>query len=63
MIIGTTGTETKFLNESELPECARLNRKRTLPQDDSSSSGTNELQEEEDRILAETLLKSQRDAS
>lgn len=22
--IGTTGTETRFLSESELPECARL---------------------------------------
>lgn len=61
LLIGTTDTETRFLSESELPECARLNRKRTLPQDDSGTSG--DLQEEEDRILAETLIKSQREAS
>jgi DNA damage-inducible protein 1 len=24
LLIGTTGTETRFLSESELPECARL---------------------------------------
>jgi len=60
LIIGTTGTETAFLSESELPECARLNRKRTLPQEETNLS---DFQEEEDRILAEALLKSQNDAT
>lgn len=27
LIIGTTGTQTKFLTESELPDCARLTGK------------------------------------
>lgn len=57
LIIGTTGTETRFLNESELPECARLNRKR------SPEEGSGDMQEEEDRLLAETLLKSKQEAS
>lgn len=59
LLIGTTGTETPFLSESELPECARLNRKRTR----EGETSTDDIQEEEDRILAETLLKSQQDAA
>jgi DNA damage-inducible protein 1 len=47
--IGTTGTVTKFLPESELPECARL-------------SG-NANQEMEDQDLAEALNRSTQDAS
>lgn len=46
--IGTTGTVTKFLPESELPECARL-------------SG-NANQELEDQDLAEALQRSAQDA-
>jgi len=61
LIIGTTSTETRFLPEAELPECARLNRKRTLPDDEEGAGASGgSLQEEEDRILAETLLESQR---
>lgn len=52
MHIGTTGTETPFLSESDLPECARL-------------SGTSEdemlnksVQEHEDRQMKEALEKS-----
>ena len=60
LVIGTNNTETKFLSESELPECARLNRKRTLPPEDGNNS--NDLQQEEDRLLAEALAKSQKDA-
>ncbi|XP_065655467.1 protein DDI1 homolog 2 [Hydra vulgaris] len=55
LIIGTTNTETRFLNESELPDCARLNRKRV-------HQSTESFQEEEDRLLAEALIKSQSDA-
>ncbi|KAF6037934.1 DDI2 [Bugula neritina] len=44
LVIGTTGTETPFLPEAELPENARLNR---------SISAT-----EQDRDMAEAMLKS-----
>jgi len=37
--IGTTGTETRFLSESELPECARL----TAPLDDKRESRTRDF--------------------
>jgi len=60
LIIGTNQTETRFLSEAELPECARLNRKRTL---DSSEGGGSTIQDEEDRQLAEALEKSQSEAS
>lgn len=60
MIIGTTQTETPFLHEADLPECARLNRKRTLTQAEGNSGGAGtSLQDEEDRQLAEALAKSQ----
>lgn len=60
LLIGTTETETKFLNEAELPECARLNRKRTAPPEEGSASSSS-AQEEEDRRLAEALANSQKD--
>lgn len=73
MIIGTTQTETRFLNEAELPECARLNRKRTLPTTNDSASQDGDtamtsgpgssLQSEEDRQIAEALERSYREAS
>lgn len=44
-MIGTTGTETPFLTESELPEYARLNRP--------------DSQTEQDRELIEAVLQSQ----
>jgi len=63
LIFGTNNVETPFLNEAELPECARLNRKRTLASTEQGSSGsgggTSSLQDEEDRQLAEALAKSQ----
>ena len=49
MLIGTTGTETPFLAEAELPEAARLNR---------SISST-----EHDRDMAEAMLKSAQDGT
>ena len=59
LIFGTNNVETPFLNEAELPECARLNRKRTLASTEQGSSGGTSLQDEEDRQLAEALAKSQ----
>ncbi|XP_014769083.1 protein DDI1 homolog 2 [Octopus bimaculoides] len=53
LVIGTTGTETPFLSESELPEHARLN----LLQRPSSSI------ESEDQQLAEALARSAEEAS
>ena len=47
--IGTTGTETRFLVESELPDCARL-----------SGQGSQEI---EDRDLAEAMSRSANEAS
>ena len=52
--IGTTGTETKFLGEAELPVCARLNR--------TEAPDTATL-ESEDRQLAEALTKSAESAA
>ena len=47
--IGTTGTETPFLGEADLPPCARLNK---------LDSDTTTVTESEDRQLAEALAKS-----
>lgn len=52
LVIGTTGTETSFLTESELPEQSRLNQ----PQSPKSTV-------HEDQQLAEALARSQEDTS
>lgn len=51
LVIGTTGTETRFLSEAELPECARLAY---------GAEGREEARPEEiaDRELAEALQRS-----
>ncbi|CAH1239552.1 DDI2 [Branchiostoma lanceolatum] len=54
LLIGSCDTETPFLSEADLPECARLNRQI------SDSSLTD--QEREDRALAEALAKSAEEA-
>ena len=51
LVIGTTGTETPFLAEGDLPDHARLNRQ---------LSDTPNV--DEDRQLAEALAKSAKDA-
>ncbi|XP_051563267.1 protein DDI1 homolog 2-like isoform X3 [Myxocyprinus asiaticus] len=55
LLIGTTGTETRFLSESELPECARLAY---------GAEGREETQPEEiaDRELAEAIQRSVQDS-
>ncbi|XP_013416940.1 protein DDI1 homolog 2-like isoform X2 [Lingula anatina] len=55
LVIGTTGTETPFLTESDLPDHARLNRT-------ASEVDEGQLQEHEDRELAEALNKSAKEA-
>lgn len=51
LLIGTTGTETRFLSEAELPECARLAY---------GAEGREDARPEEiaDRELAEALQRS-----
>lgn len=58
--IGTTGTETSFLAEKDLPEYARLSN--TQPEA-LSPKPTGSSTEEEDRQLAEALAKSQEDST
>jgi DNA damage-inducible protein 1 len=45
LLIGTTGTETRFLSESELPECARL-------------SGNADAMDE-DKVLEESMRQAE----
>lgn len=55
LVIGTTGTETPFLSEGDLPEHARLN----------GASGTTPSRsetEKEDQHLAQALAKSAQEA-
>lgn len=55
LVIGTTGSQTTFLPEAELPECARL----------AYGTGREEVlrpEEIADRELAEALQKSVQDA-
>lgn len=51
LVIGTTGTETRFLSEAELPDCARLAY---------GAEGHENARPEEiaDRELAEALQRS-----
>lgn len=51
LVIGTTGTETPFLSENELPDCARLSG----PRSEAESSSAVEM---EDRELAKALQES-----
>ncbi|KAM6927398.1 protein DDI1 homolog 2 [Xenentodon cancila] len=55
LVIGTTGTETRFLSEAELPECARLAY---------GAEGREDARPEElaDRELAEALQRSIQDS-
>ncbi|XP_070560655.1 protein DDI1 homolog 2-like [Ptychodera flava] len=50
LTIGTTGTETTFLSEGDLPPCARLNRAPSVTED-------------EDKQLAEAMQRSAEEAS
>lgn len=54
LIIGTTGTETRFLSESELPEQARLNFSQPMSPKSQMS---------EDAQIAEAIAKSQNDGT
>lgn len=56
LLIGTTGTETRFLSEAELPECARLAYGAEGRGDDTRP------EELADRELAEALQRSIQDS-
>nr|CAD7257303.1 unnamed protein product [Timema shepardi] len=55
--IGTTGTETPFLSERDLPDCARL----SVQSEDELMNQS--VREAEERDLARALQQSSRDSS
>lgn len=57
--IGTTGTETKFLSENELPECARLTGS---PEEEMKAINDSSMSLEEQQIR-EALAASEREQS
>ena len=54
LVIGTTETETAFLSESDLPDCARLSMNPDVMQRNA--------QEEDDKLLAQALQRSAEEA-
>lgn len=56
--IGTTGTSTPFLGESELPSCARLT---ALSEEEARRESEAVAKESEDRALAQALAASAKD--
>merc|ERR1719369_1664885 len=60
LMIGTTGTETKFLSENELPPCARLSAQSEEEAVKALTKGGSNL---EDQQLAEALARSASDHS
>merc|ERR1719319_518619 len=61
LIIGTTGSETHFLPESELPPCARLSSKVT--EEDAVKNSAKDAQSLEDKQVAEAIAKSASESS
>merc|ERR1719186_1007807 len=61
LVIGTTGTETPFLPESELPSCARQSTQ--LSEEDVLKASAKETAALEDKQLAEALARSASDSS
>lgn len=61
LVIGTTGSETHFLPESELPPCARLSSKVT--EEDAVKNSAKDAQSLEDKQLAEAIAKSASESS
>merc|ERR1719422_72212 len=61
LVIGTTGTETPFLAEADLPPCARLSSQAN--EEDAVRSSAKEAKEAEDRQLAEAIARSASESS
>merc|ERR1712004_517207 len=59
-MIGTTGTETKFLSENELPPCARLSGAGSGEEGEAAAlkASAKEASSLEDKQLAEALARS-----
>merc|ERR1719414_1012543 len=59
LVIGTTGTETPFLSEADLPECARLNtRGKDGGPEDMDEAMKASASEHDDNLLKEAMKKS-----
>merc|ERR1719414_1916597 len=65
LMIGTTGTETKFLSENELPPCARLSGAGSGEEGEAAAlkASAKEAGSLEDKQLAEALARSASDHS
>merc|ERR1719430_1899243 len=65
LMIGTTGTETKFLSENELPACARLSGAGAGDEGEAAAlkASAKEAGSLEDKQLAEALARSASDHS
>jgi len=65
LMIGTTGTETKFLSENELPACARLSGAGTGDEGEAAAlkASAKDAGSLEDKQLAEALARSASDQS
>merc|ERR1712106_710198 len=61
LVIGTTGTETPFLPESELPPCARMSAQ--VSEDEAMDASTKDSAALEDKQLAEALARSASETS
>merc|ERR1719228_1508917 len=61
LVIGTTGTETPFLPETELPPCARLSSQVNV--EDVIKASAKETAALEDKQLAEAIARSASDSS
>jgi len=61
LVIGTTGTETPFLPEAELPPCARVAAQ--VSEDEVMSASAKESAALEDKQLAEALARSASETS
>jgi len=61
LVIGTTGTETPFLPETELPPCARLSSQ--VNEEDAIKASAKETAALEDKQLAEAIARSASDSS
>merc|ERR1719322_2074004 len=61
LVIGTTGTETPFLSEADLPPCARLSSQAN--EEDAVRSSAKEAAAEEERQLVEAIARSASESS
>merc|ERR1719481_610917 len=61
LVIGTTGTETPFLPEAELPPCARLST--NVSEEDALKQSAKETADLEEKQLAEAIARSASDSS